>query len=413
VNSGREPAPEATDAGGHDRLAASLVFIANSMYASVLSGGDIHTLHMIAGAVHAGYRVRVLCGHGLKAEIEARALPVEIILTDKGLMPPRPWDTVGGQLALLADYIRRTRGTWRALPDIRAEDWVYMNTDFWWDSLPGLWCRARRKLMILGMDCPAWTEIVRRSRPDIKASRLPSIHYWLSQHLALRLFRRCRRKILLYVHPDQRPRLRHLGYTDSELVCVSNGIDVAQADAVPEQQKIYDVAWTGRVHQQKGIEDLLAVLRFLAQGVPNLRAVIIGGAKAALEPRIAALGLAGSVHFSGYVSEAEKFRLLKASRVFLMPSHYESWGIVIGEALACAVPVVAYDVPAYRAVFGEFVRTVPLHDVEALQLECLRCVEAARAGRSCLEARPLAEFKQAHSWQAAQRTFCAAIAALP
>src|SRR4029077_2659721 len=160
------------------------------------------------------------------------------------------------------------------------------------------------------------------------------------------------------VHEAMKPRLLRMGYHESELVYISNGIDVRQADSVPDQEKIYDAVWTGRVHKQKGIEDLLATLVFLAAKLENFRAVIIGSAKKTLAPQIEALGIGDKVHFSGYVTEEEKFQLLKSSRLFLMPSHYECWGIVIGEALACGVPVVAYDVWAYRPIFGDFVRYV-------------------------------------------------------
>jgi hypothetical protein len=64
--------------------------------------------------------------------------------------------------------------------------------------------------MILGMDCPTLSEIIFQTRPDVKSVRLPSIHYWLSQNLALRLFRRCKNKNF-YVHEAMKPRLLKMG----------------------------------------------------------------------------------------------------------------------------------------------------------------------------------------------------------
>lgn len=382
-----------------------VVFIANSMYSPTLSGGDIHTLHMAEGAIRAGFPVHFFCGHALKAQIEARQLPVTLMLTDDGIMPPCRWDSFPGQLRMLRDYLGKTRRTLARLAEITPDDVVYLNTDFWWDSFPGIRSAARRKLMILGMDCPMLQEIAFRSRPDVTRLRLPSLHYWLAQNYSLRRFRHCPDKTLFYVHPNQVPRLRQLGYADRELVYISNGIDVARADAVPPQGKIYDVAWTGRVHPQKGIDDLLATLVYLREQLPDFRAILIGNVRAALEPRLAALGLQAHVHFSGYVSETEKFRLLKCSRVFLMPSKYESWGIVIGEALATGVPVVAYELAAYRPVFGDLLRYVAPFDLPAFQAAAGAAVRQQRAGDSPLPASKLIEFKRANSWEKAQEIF--------
>lgn len=382
------------------------------MYSEILSGGDIHTLHMADGAIHGGYPVHFFSGHALKAQLDSRGMSVGLTLTDKGIMPPRDYHSISGQLYMLADYLGRLRGTFAKLSQIRAEDCVYANTDFWWDSVPVILCRAKRKLMILGMDCPTLGEILFKSRPDVTTIRLPSLHYWLSQQLALRWFRWCKNKRLFYVHPNQKARLLKMGYRESELVYISNGIDVQLADAIPDQPKIFDIVWTGRVHKQKGIDDLLATLEFLAAKLDDFRAIIIGSAKKTLAPRIEALGIADRVHFSGYVSEEEKFRLIKSSRVFLMPSHYESWGIVIGEALACAVPVVAYDVAAYRPVFGDFVRYVSLMNLDALKAEALKQVLAARSGNGYLTKMNLDEIKIPNSWEEARRKFCAAIADL-
>jgi glycosyltransferase involved in cell wall biosynthesis len=400
--------PDSSPISQHRRI----VFIANTMYSRILSGGDVHTLMMAEGAVRRDHPVHIFAGHGLKLQIEERRLPVGLTLTDDGLLPVDQWDSLKGQASLFYDYTRRLRGSFRQLNQISEEDVAYLNTDLWWDVLPGIRSRARRKLMILGMDSPTLGQVLAASRPDVKPIRIPSLHYWFSQQLGLRLFRRCPRKRLFYVHPDQKPRLLRMGYREDELVFISNGVDVARADAIPEQTKEYDVVWTGRVHAQKGIDDLLATLSHLAREIPDFKAMLIGKVKERLEPRVRALKLNRHVQFSGYVSEDEKFRLLKCSRLFLMPSRYESWGIVIGEALACGAPVLGYRLDCYPAVFGDLVCYVPCFDSPAYRTEAARLVKALRAGENCLEPARLAKFKEENSWAAAQDKFCQAVAAL-
>lgn len=379
------------------------------MYSNIVSGGEIHTCNLTAGALTAGYQVHFLCGHALKGELERRQLPVSMSLTDTGMMRPRDFGTLSGQFSLLFDYRRRLAGSFRVLDQIQPEDVVYSATDFWWDILPVYRCRARRKILYLGMDCPTLPEILLQTRPDVKAIRLPSLHYWMAQHSALKLFRRCPRKRLIYTHYNQKPRLLRMGYRDEDLFFVSNGVDLKAPASVPDQAKTYDVAWVGRVHKQKGIEDLIATLAFLKKEVPAFKAIMVGDLRQMLAPQVAAQGLSDCVEFSGYVSEAEKFRLLKASRVFLMPSKYESWGIVVGEALAAGLPVVAYRLEAYPPVFGDLLRYVAPFDCQAFAEAAKDEVNRVRAGERRVDPGQLSRFIQENSWEAVGRRFIGAV----
>ena len=383
-------------------------FIANCMFRDHLAGGDVHFLHMAEAVVNAGYRLRFVGGHAVQRQVEARGFKADMLLTDKRTLPPFSTETLGGQLRLLVDYLGRF---FRALPklsQVKRDDIVYAVTDYWFDAWPMIFSRAGRKLMILGMDSPTLKEILLRSRPDVTASRLSSIYYWLSQSLSLRLFRLSKNKTLFYVHPAMKPRLRSIGYREDELVYISNGIDVEQADAVPDQPKIYDTVWAGRIHAQKGIPDLLSTLEHLSKTIENFRALIIGRVQNELAPQIEARGLSPYITFSGFVSEEEKFRLLKSSRVFLMPSHYESWGIVIGEALACGLKVVAYDLEPYRAIFGSRVTYVPQFNLGAFCKKVGEQVLTERASPRSPES-GIEEFKNKNSWRAAESIFIQAV----
>jgi glycosyltransferase involved in cell wall biosynthesis len=385
-----------------------IVFIANCVYGDHVAGGDIHFFHMAQAAVDAGWHVRFFGGQALKSHLENRQIEAEQTCTDNKKIPAPDAESLSGQLRLLLNYSGRFCRTLFNLSEIQHDDTAYSVTDYWFDAWPVIFSRAQKKLMILGMDAPTLREIIFRSRPDVTAIRINSIYYWLSQNISLRLFRFCKNKKLFYVHPGMKSRLLKMGFREPEIVFISNGMNLKAAGQVTPQKKEFDVVWLGRVHRQKGIDELLATLVILSKEIENFRAVLVGKLDE-LSPQLAELNLSGYVTLAGIVSEEEKFRLFKASRAFLMPSRQESWGIVIAEALVCDVPVVAYDLPAYRPIFGGLVDYVPCFDFEIFKQKSLETVEKTRRGEIVLDAQKLAALKSEHSWEAAEKRFTATL----
>ena len=55
-----------------------------------------------------------------------------------------------------------------------------------------------------------------------------------------------------------------------------------------------------------------------------------------------------NVFLLGFMDNEAKYKIVKKSKILLFPSSYESWGIVVAEAFACGLPVVAFDIAATR-----------------------------------------------------------------
>jgi len=70
-----------------------------------------------------------------------------------------------------------------------------------------------------------------------------------------------------------------------------------------------------------------------------------------IRKRIESFGLSANISVREWVGEDQKYELIMSSRVFIFPSYFESWGIVVAESIACMVPVIAYELPIYREVF--------------------------------------------------------------
>ena len=109
-------------------------------------------------------------------------------------------------------------------------------------------------------------------------------------------------------------------------------------------------------------EVLLAALPEVVARFPGTRLVVVGGDRlprelvAPLRRRLAPLGLAPDdvLELVGRVSDAEKADRLSRARVLVAPNTGgESFGIVLTEAMAAGLPVVASDLPAFRDVLDD------------------------------------------------------------
>jgi UDP-glucose:(heptosyl)LPS alpha-1,3-glucosyltransferase len=87
---------------------------------------------------------------------------------------------------------------------------------------------------------------------------------------------------------------------------------------------------------RKGLATLLEAMAQLGQ--PELQLVVVGrGNPEPYLPLIERLGLKKQVRFLGHRSVAACYQ---AADLFVMPTTYEAWGLVIGEALACGLPII-------------------------------------------------------------------------
>jgi len=393
----------------HETRKGRLHFVANCMYGTHLAGGDVHFFEMARAALADGWSLHFFGGHALQHHLRKEGIRAEVTLTDAGMMPPINAESLGGQLRLLWDYLKRFFTTLELLWKIQPEDAAYAVTDYWFDVWPVVFSRARRKLMIWHMQAPTFMQVVRRSRADVDAKRLASLYYWASQNLSLHLFRFCQDKHLYYINPAMLPSLLHMGFERQEVSHISFGVDISHGAPKHHDQKRYDVVWIGRVHRQKGIEDLIETLAHLAKALPGFRAVIMGKVRDELQPQLAAAALSGCVELPGFVTDEQKWQLFHQSRVFLMPSRFEGAPRVIGEALVSGVAVVAYAVDNYEPVYGGRLLTVPCFDLEAFKSKAGETIRALRDGNGNYVPKRLEEFREANSWMATREQFLAAV----
>ena len=122
---------------------------------------------------------------------------------------------------------------------------------------------------------------------------------------------------------------------------IPNGIDVPEKLAGIEKKKT--VAYLGRLNEKKGVDLLLRSWKSLQTEFPEWHLEIAGPIDdpfaGVLIELAKTLGL-DRVHFLGELLGVKKEAFYQQAAVFALPSHSENFGLVVGEALANATPVV-------------------------------------------------------------------------
>jgi len=118
------------------------------------------------------------------------------------------------------------------------------------------------------------------------------------------------------------------------------------------------VLFVGRFDSVKGIDRLVTAMTYLRRR-ESLRLVLVGGDGPAspetrrLQKQARDLGLQDTVTFAGRIDQDRLPPYYSAADVLVVPSLYESFGLVGLEALACGTPVVATPVGAMESILQQ------------------------------------------------------------
>jgi glycosyltransferase involved in cell wall biosynthesis len=160
------------------------------------------------------------------------------------------------------------------------------------------------------------------------------------------------------------------------------------------------VVFLGRIHKKKGFDVLVPALARVAEAMPDVETVVAGpddeGEWPRVEKLLARVTPRPRVRYIGPVAAIEKWRLLAASAVFVLPSHAENFGVAVVEALACGTPVVVSQNCPWRSVeergAGFWVENTPERVASALLAILQDPALACRMGAAGIE------LSRAYSW---------------
>ena len=161
--------------------------------------------------------------------------------------------------------------------------------------------------------------------------------------------------------------LARLGFDAERIEVNPPGVDLKYFRSVAEDATTYDSAFLGRLHASKGVFELVEIWKRICEVRPKATLAIIGygnrGMERDLGRRIEDARLGNNIHVLGYLEKDRAFGLIKAAKSFVFPSFEEGFGMAICEAMACGVPVIAWDLPVYKELFPKGIILVPTGDI--------------------------------------------------
>ena len=181
-----------------------------------------------------------------------------------------------------------------------------------------------------------------------------------------------------------------LGVEPERIRRIPNGVDldrfaievdqatIRRQHNIPEDVFLYLAV--GRNHPKKGYRDLLQATRNLVdRGETNFAVAIAGTATDQLAMDAAKLGILEHLHLLGALGQAslkedwklpsdDLVSLYRSADAFVFPSHIETFGIALVEAMAAGLPIITTDGPGCQDIIedGQWGDMVPVGDTHAL-----------------------------------------------
>ncbi|VVB88534.1 Trehalose synthase [uncultured archaeon] len=136
--------------------------------------------------------------------------------------------------------------------------------------------------------------------------------------------------------------LESIGVESKKIHIIPNGIDIERIERITPSSDGCDILFAGRLIKEKNVDMLLEAVNRLRQTVPDIKCHIIGDGpeKERLIGLACEHGLLDNVKFFGFMEYDEIIACMKSSKVLVLPSSREGFGMVVIEAFACGVPVI-------------------------------------------------------------------------
>ncbi len=264
---------------------------------------------------------------------------------------------------VIRTYLKRTVRALFLKMEVLEKDILLGTSDFLPDVLPIFWLKAKNRRV-------KWIQHIFHLIP---AKRLTP---FLAQKLSFLLIKR-RADLVITDNRLLKEELAKFGFDPAKIVVRHPGINLGYLEAVGSENAsgYYEGVFMGQIRPSKGIFDLPQIWKLICQEKPEARMGIIGKGKEGitrkLKKEIERVGMERNIDLLGYLENGRAFATIKASKVFIFPSHEEGFGIAPLEAQALGLPVVAWNLPVFAEVFPKGMVKVEMGDIRKFAAEIL------------------------------------------
>jgi glycosyltransferase involved in cell wall biosynthesis len=148
------------------------------------------------------------------------------------------------------------------------------------------------------------------------------------------------------------------------IATIPNGVDLSRLKSrkgvfrkkysIDNNKRI--ILFIGRLHPMKGVDILIQAYARLVEEFDDILLVFVGpddGCLDYLKNQVMLLGLSDRIVFTGPLYGQEKFDVYKDSDIFVLPSRYEIFGLVLIEASAFSLPIIASNLPSISEIIQD------------------------------------------------------------
>ncbi|MEQ8744306.1 glycosyltransferase [Parasphingorhabdus sp.] len=226
---------------------------------------------------------------------------------------------------------------------------MFAPIDFIHDN--GIWLPHNHQLAALAnkFDLPRLVSVRGMTQPWALA------HKGWKKKLAWPLFQRRDLESASFLHVTSDEEAENLSRLVSgvPIEVIPNGIDLpiappGKSNAQAERTALF----VGRIHPVKGLPNLLKAWAKISprHWILQIAGPDEGGHRKQLEALALQLGIVDQIRFVGAVSGATKEQIFRQAEVFILPSHTESFGMAIAEAMANGLPVISTTGSPWQAL---------------------------------------------------------------
>lgn len=268
---------------------------------------------------------------------------------------------------------------------------VYSSNDALFDILPAFFLKMKHRKTI------RWVAVVHWLPPfppwkRKQSSLLHSLLFFFNERVSL-FFIRFFSDVVLAVSRSTEIQLKNYGFPMNKVKVVQCGVDYEFIETVSDtiHEKKYDAVFMKRIQSVKGAFDLVRIWKEVVRKKQNARLLVLGtGGEelVKLKKMIRFEKLNRHIELGGHIADRkEKIKKLAESKLFILPSYEENWAIVIGEALAAGLPVLAYNLKELKMVWKNYFTSIPLGDTKTFANEIIKYLKKQTSTLSAIKKR--------------------------